>query len=402
MTGLPENRPLVVFMVAGESSGDALGAALIRGLKDRHPGTIQFLGVGGPQMMAEGLGSLFPMEDLAVMGVAEVLPRLPKLLKRIRETVTAALNAKPDAVITIDSPDFSFRVAKKLKAKGIGPLIHYVAPTVWAWRPGRAAKIAGFLDHVLCLFPFEPAYFEAENLSATFVGHPVFASGIDKGNGQDFRHRHGMPDDAPLLAILPGSRSGEVTRHLPIFLNVFKGLREIHSNLRGVLPTVPHLYDRVAEMVTDAHLPILVVSGEEEKRDAFAASTLALAASGTVSLELAVAGVPTVVAYRMNGFTAMLAKRLIKVRYASLVNIVEDAETIPEFIQENCTKDNLQAALVKLMDDQATSAAQRQGFNHALSALGRDGLAGGLRAADAVLSVIAEKKSREPLALTGE
>ena len=384
----------LVFIVAGESSGDALGSALMAGLKAQTGGDIRFLGVGGPMMIEQGLFSIFPMEDLAVMGLAEVLPKLRTIIKRINQTAAAAIEAKPDAIITIDSPDFSFRVAKRLKKADVGPLIHYVAPTVWAWRPKRAKKVAGFFDHLLCLFPFEPEYFEAEGLDATFVGHPVFRSGIDQGDGFAFRAGHGIPEAADILCLLPGSRRGEIKRHIPIFLDAIRRIKEAHPGLRLVLPTVPHVATQVREMVADANMPILVVEGEQEKRNAFAAANIALAASGTVSLELAVASVPTVIAYKTKATTAAIARRLIRVRYASLVNIVEDREIIPEFIQNDCTAENLAQAIHTLLVDESRRFDQKDGFQTALTSLGMGGKPGGLRAAEVVLSVMAEAAAK--------
>src|SRR5690606_18985 len=212
-----------VFIVAGEPSGDALAAPLMRALRSRAP-HISFFGVGGPLMTAEGLKSLFPMDELSVMGLFEVLPRLPRLLRRIDQTADAARRIAPDVFITVDAPDFSFRVARKLLGTAF-PKIHYVAPSVWAWRPGRAKKIAALYDHLLTLLPFEPPYFEAEGLPANFVGHSVVESGANLGDGAAFRARGGIGDSERLLMLLPGSRRGEVTRHLPIFRGVVTELR---------------------------------------------------------------------------------------------------------------------------------------------------------------------------------
>ncbi|MEO5335561.1 MAG: lipid-A-disaccharide synthase [Magnetospirillum sp. WYHS-4] len=371
----------LIFLVAGEPSGDALGASLMAGLRKLRP-DVRFVGVGGERMCAEGLESLFPMADLAVMGLAEVVPRLPNLVRRIRQTAAEVERLRPAALVTIDAPDFSFRVARKLKGKGI-PLIHYVAPTVWAWRPGRARKIARFLDHLLVLLPFEPPWFEREGLGCTFVGHPVVESGADRGDGARFRAAHGIPASAPLLCVLPGSRQGEVMRLLPVFAATLERLRASHPDLRVVVPTVAN----VAATVRRATWPVpaVVVDGQAEKYDAFAAADAALAASGTVALELALAGTPTVVAYRVNRLTAWLARRLIRVRWVNLVNILLDRGAVPELLQEACSPDRLADELRSLLDDEAARQAQRDAGGLALAMLGRGGVSPGDRAARAVL-----------------
>ncbi|MDA0998848.1 MAG: lipid-A-disaccharide synthase, partial [Proteobacteria bacterium] len=210
------SRPLLVYLIAGEPSGDALGAKLMTALRAETGGGVEFAGVGGAMMTAEGLTTLFPMSDLTVMGIAEVLPNILTILSRIRQTAADVAARRADVVVTIDAPDFCFRVAKRLKGKGI-PLVHYVAPSVWAWRPGRARKIAALVDHVLCLLPFEPPYFQRVGLTATFVGHSILESGAGSGDGTGFRSRHGIPPSAPLLAVLPGSRGSEITRLLTAF-----------------------------------------------------------------------------------------------------------------------------------------------------------------------------------------
>ncbi|MGH6662485.1 MAG: UDP-2,3-diacylglucosamine diphosphatase LpxI domain-containing protein, partial [Rhodospirillales bacterium] len=254
----------LIFIVAGEPSGDVLGARLMAALKKESCGKVSFAGIGGARMEEQGIKSLFPMAELSVMGAAEVIPNLPRILSRIRETVAAVDRMRPAALVTIDSPDFSFRVAKRLKGKGI-KLIHYVAPSVWAWRPGRARKIAKFLDHLLTLLPLEPPYFETEGLASTFVGHPVVESGADTGKGGDFRRRHGIKKEETLIAVLPGSRVGEISRLHRIFGDALFLLAKKHGDFRVVVPTV----DVVAGMVRDAcaqwSVPTLIVQGEKEK-----------------------------------------------------------------------------------------------------------------------------------------
>lgn len=356
-----------VFMVAGEPSGDKLGAALIKDLKRKVP-SIRVSGVGGSSMKNEGMISLFPMEELSVMGVAEVLPRLGSILKRIRQTADAIIAEKPNAVVTIDSPDFCFRVAKRLKGKGI-PLIHYVAPSVWAWRPGRARKIARFLDHLLVLLPFEPPYFETVGLPCTFVGHPIVETD-DLGNGHKFRQAHNIDKNAQVICVLPGSRKGEVNRLLPTFLDAIEQLPTQDVPQRHfIFPTVNNTDALVRTAVQRINAPLTIVSEQENKHDALAACDVAIAASGTVALELAQARVPAIIAYRFNPVTAFIARRLIKVPYASLVNILEDREVTPELIQEDCTAENISQELESLLIHPEKRAEQVSGCMSALKKL---------------------------------
>lgn len=379
----------LIFVVAGEPSGDVLGARLMAALKKQSNGAVSFAGVGGARMEEQGIKSLFPMAELSVMGAAEVIPSLPRIVMRIGDTVTAVERMRPAALVTIDSPDFSFRVARRLKGKGI-KLIHYVAPSVWAWRPGRARKIAGFLDHLLTLLPFEPPYFEAEGLSSTFVGHPVVESGADAGNGAEFRRRHGIKKTETLIAVLPGSRVGEVARLHRIFGDALFLLAKKHGDFRVVVPIV----DAVAGVVRDAtaqwSVPTLIVQGEKEKYDAFAAADVALAASGTVALELAMAKTPVVVTYRINPITAWAVRRLIKVRFVHLVNLILDREVVPEFLQESCRADFLAAALEDLLVHEDRRTRQIEGCMEAIKKLGYGGPSPASRAAEVVLRVIAE------------
>lgn len=377
----------LVFLVAGEPSGDALGARLMAALKRRTEGRVRFAGVGGEAMAGEGLASLFPMSELTVMGAAEVLPRLPAILRRIRETAAHALAAAPAAVVTIDSPDFSFRVGRRLAGCGI-PLVHYVAPSVWAWRPGRARRIARFLDHLLALLPFEPPYFEREGLRCTFVGHPVLESGAGAGDGPGFRRRHGVSEGAPLVAVLPGSRTSEVTRLLPVFAATVARLIAECPELRLVVATVPAVAEAVRRAVAGWPAPPLVVAGEREKYDAFAAADAALAASGTVALELAMAGTPAVIAYRMNWLTAWLAKRLIRVSFVNIVNLVLERPAVPEFLLDRCTPDNLVPAVRHLLDHAEARQAQKAAAGQALELLGLGGPPPSERAAEVVLETI--------------
>jgi lipid-A-disaccharide synthase len=338
VSGTPKGDAPLVFLVAGEASGDLIGARFMAALKRRTDGAVRFAGVGGERMIAEGIESLFPIAELSVMGLLEVAPHVPRLLRRIRETATAARRLRPNAVVTIDSPDFNFRVARRLVGAGF-PLIHYVAPTVWAYRPKRAKAIAKFLDHLLLLFPFEPPYFDAVDLPYTFVGHPLVEEAIEAANGQAFRARHEISPDTTVIAVLPGSRHGELARHLPVFERTLAALGARRTDLHLVMPVVSPLVAELKSAVANWDLPLTVVEGRAEKYAAFAASDAALAASGTVTLELAFAGVPMVAAYRANWLTAALARRLLLVPHVAMVNIVLGRGVVPEFLQENCRAD---------------------------------------------------------------
>lgn len=355
-----QSNPLTICIIAGEASGDNLGAGLMDGIREAAPDAI-FIGVGGPAMQAKGLDSIFPMSDLSVMGIAEVLPKLRALLTRIKETASFIQTKRPDVVVTIDSPDFNFRVAKRLLGEGI-PLVHYVAPSVWAWRPKRAKKIAGIYHHLLTLLPFEPPYFEAEGLPSTFVGHPVVIGGVDKGDAEAFRSSHNIAPKAPLLCLLPGSRSSEISRLLPVFLQTLKQLRKHMPDLHAVFPTIPHLISEVRAALHGLD-NVSIVSDERGKIDSFSASTAALAASGTVALELAMAGVPTVIGYKVSPMSAFLARRLVNLEFYSLPNILLGREVMPEILQEDCTADNLVSRLYPLLSDNAARKDQLNAFN---------------------------------------
>lgn len=385
MTGA-DDGPLI-FLVAGEPSGDQLGARLMVALRDETGGRVRFAGLGGERMRAQGLDSLFPIDELAVMGLVEVLPHAFRIYRRIRETVAAARAARPAVLVTIDSPSFSLEVSGRLRGEGF-PLIHYVAPSVWAWKPWRARQMARYLDHLLALLPFEPPYFEAHGLETTVVGHPAVEAGARPVDPVAFRAAHGIPGDAPLLTVLPGSRKGEVSRLLPVFAGTVAGLAARRPDLHAAIPTVPAVAGVVEAATASWPVPTVVVRDTDAKYEAFAASHAALAASGTVAVETAVAGLPTVVAYRVAPLSAAIARRLIKVRFVSIVNLVLDREVQPEYLQERCTADNLIAALDPLLAERGARDAFRAAVRPALEALGLDGPAPSVRAARAVLARI--------------
>jgi lipid-A-disaccharide synthase len=325
------------FFVASEPSGDILGSRIMRSLKEKLKGKVRFEGVGGERMEAEGMQSLFPQSDLTLFGIAELLPSIPHVLKRLTQTAKAVKEIRPAAVITIDGPDFSFRLAKRLKGTGI-PLIHDVAPSVWAWRAGRAKKIAKLYNHLLALLPFEPPYFIEEGLSTTFTGHPVIERVADMEAAARFRKRHNIAPERKILCVLPGSRKSEIERLAPIFGQTLGLLKKRLGDAFIVMPSLPEVLPYLKPHIPHWPVKPVVLLGEEDKYDAFRASHAALAASGTVSLELAMAEVPHVVAYRLNTFTAIIYRSLVKkIKFFNLVNILLDRATVPEYMQFHCT-----------------------------------------------------------------
>jgi lipid-A-disaccharide synthase len=389
----PGASPSLIYIIAGEPSGDALGGRLMAALRERSTTPLRFAGIGGEHMAAEGLDSLVPLHDLAVMGIAEVLPRARLILRRVAQTVAEIRRLRPAAVVTIDSSGFTWRVAQRLRREGERlPLIHYVAPMVWAWRAGRARRMARWYDHLLVLLPFEPPYFTRVGLACTYVGHPVVESGADRGDGSAFRRRHGIAPGAPLLTLLPGSRRGEVGRLLDPFAGAVAELARQHPDLRVVVPTTATVAERVGAAVAGWPVPTILVGGERDKYDAFAASDAALAASGTVALELAMAGLPAVVAYRVSPLTGWVVQRMVKVKYMHLLNLILDRAVVPELRQEDVNPARLAAEVERLLSDRARSAAQVAQCQHALRQLGLGEQSPSRRAADEVLAIIARQR----------
>ncbi len=351
-----------IFLVAGEASGDQLGAGVMSALRRRCPDA-EFIGVGGVAMAREGLESLYPLEELAVMGFLPVLRHLPRLLARLRETVAAVLHARPDALVIIDSPDFTHRVARRVRQAMPGlPIIDYVSPSVWAWRPGRARKMRSYVDHVLALLPFEPeAYRRLGGPSCTYVGHPLIERLADlNASADELRRREEAP---PLFLVLPGSRRAEIDRLMPIFGRTLIQLVERIGPFESVLPAVPHLEAEIRAKLIGWPVKPRVICGEAEKFSAFRCAKAALAASGTVTLEFALAEVPMVVAYAVSQVEA-LARPFIKVPSIVLPNLILGDNVVPEFLQEKCTPEALAAALASLFRDGLERKAQTEAFPH--------------------------------------
>ncbi len=385
--------PLRVFILAGEPSGDKLGGALMAGLKDLRP-DVTFEGIGGVQMQAQGLQSRFDMDELSVMGLAEVLPKYRHLKRRIVETAQAVIAMRPDVLITIDSPDFSLRVAKLVKAGSDIRTVHYVAPTVWAWRAGRAAKMARHVDHVLALFPFEPPLMQAAGMRCDFVGHPVVAEPVaTQADADQFREVYDL-GARPLLMVLPGSRLGEVARLGDRFGEAVRLLKQKNPTMQTVVPAAAPVAQAVLELT--ANWPDTMVLDPREgdcaqamaqKQSAFAAADVALAASGTVSLELAASMTPMVIAYDMSPLSRFIISRMMLVDTVTLVNLVSDTRVVPEVIGKACTA---QAIAKGLEDVIASPNSQRAAMALTMERLGRGGQAPGLRAAEAVLDGLAQ------------
>jgi lipid-A-disaccharide synthase len=364
----------------------------MRALRAASAEPVEFTGIGGEEMAREGLYSIIAMSDLSVMGLAEILPRARQLLGHISRAAQFASASRPDVLVTIDSPGFNFRLARRLAGQGI-PLVHYVAPSVWAWRPGRARKIAPLFDHLLAILPFEPPYFERHGLPCTFVGHSVTEQAVAGDSGARFRSNHGIAGDVRLVAVLPGSRRTETDRLLPPFGEAVSRLARENPALRIVVPTVPGVDDQVRTAAKRWAGEPVIVADAEDRSAAFAASDVALAASGTVTLELALAGVPMVVAYRMNPLTSAIVRAQAKIDYPSIINVILDRPAIPELLQGACKPAGLAREVMKLLTDADARARQVEDTRKAMAQLGVGGKRPSERAADVVLAVMRETAS---------
>lgn len=385
---------LKCFIIAGELSGDRLGASLIDGLSQVTNNDVSFFGVGGPLMEASGLDSLFEMSDLSLMGVVEIIPNIPMLINRINMTVNSIIAKKPDVLITIDSPDFCMRVAKKVRK--ILPnlkIIHYVAPSVWAWRPERAARMSKYVNHVLALLPFEPPFMEAEGMTCDFVGHPVALSPkISTQAKANFKKRYNL-QNGPIITVLPGSRVSEINRMCPIFNEVVSNIKKMHPNSEFILPVASSVEENVIHAVNGWTVkPLLLLNKgkalkeiEHDKFIAYSLSSAALATSGTVALELASKECPMVIAYKANWITTRMVKKLAKIDTANLINIITDTKVIPEHLFENCTVDNITESLSSLLNNNNN---QVEAMNKTMFELGASRKDIRLLAANSVLKCI--------------
>lgn len=381
-------RPLTIMLVVGEPSGDQLGAQLMAGLKQLAGERVRMVGVGGPAMTAQGLQSLFPLDATSVMGLREVVPRIPAILRRVKEATDFALKTRPDLVVLIDSPDFTHRIAQRLKR--LDPCIrtaNYPPPQVWASRSYRARKMARYMDAVLTMFPFEAAFFEKHGIRAYTVGYPVVERAKLMTGGKEFREKHGIAPEAPLLAVLPGSRRSEIRFILPPFKGAVEILAREIPGLVSVLPTTGHVASLVRDAAAHWPTPVHVVETDQEKFAAFSAADAALAASGTVTSELALSGTPMAVGYRLGWLTYELARRFIHVKYMTLINLVLGRGAVPEFAQKDCTPERLAAALKPLLTNEAARMQQKRDLEEAVRIFGVGQEQPSLRAARAVLEV---------------
>ena len=360
-----------IYLIAGEPSGDLLGSRLMRAIKKRTNGEVEFYGVGGDTMKREGLNSLFDISDLAIMGLLEVIPSIPKVLRHIRNTVNDIIRIQPDVVVTIDSWSFSARVHKALRKKKTNiPQIHYVAPQVWAWKKKRAKTMYKYIDRLLTLFPYEPKYFTPYNLPTDFIGHPVIESEAVHADAQAFYQKFSIPQDKKIIAVLPGSRKTEVSRLLPVFLESIEKIHQEHPEFYFVIPTVSTVSGYVKDGIKNSKLPIIITETETDRYNAFKASTVAIAASGTVALELAILDIPHIIGYKVSPFSAWLARKFLKIEFVNLSNILLGREIIPELLQERCIPINIRTYIEQILRKDNLYAKQKEGFIKVREALG--------------------------------
>jgi lipid-A-disaccharide synthase len=382
------SKPRLIFLVATEESGDRLGGGLMKALRDRFGDRVMFAGVGGRDMAAKGLASLFPIEDLSIMGLATIPQRLPLILRRIREVTKAVLQSEPDVLVIIDSPDFTHRVARRVRAANSSiPIIDYVSPSVWAWRPGRAKAMRGYIDHVLALLPFEPeAHRTLGGPPCTYVGHPLVESlAALRPNDDEQRRRDATP---PVLLVLPGSRRSEIRHHMEAFGETLGRLRSEGEAFDLILPTTPHLRDTVEAALKAWPIQPRVVMTDVEKRAAFRSARAALAKSGTVTLELALAGVPMVTAYRGTAIEAWVARRMVRTPTVILANLVIGENVIPEFMQEDCVPEKLTPALRAILGETPIRKRQLDAFARLDDIMSTGDLSPSERAADIITATM--------------
>jgi lipid-A-disaccharide synthase len=390
-------RPLTLYLVAGEESGDALGGALARALLQQEHGMVRLAGVGGQAMAAAGIASPFPIDDLSIIGFTAIPRRLPTILRRIRETADAAVAARPDALVIIDSPDFTHRVARRVRRREPSiPIIDYVSPSVWAWRPGRARAMRSYVDCVLAILPFEPAtHLRLNGPPCFYVGHPLIERLADlRPNAEEIRRRQ---SDPPLILVLPGSRSSEIHWLLAIFGEAIARVSTRVAAMQLVLPTVPHLLATVRQDTAGWPVQPRIVVEPKEKWAAFRSAQAALAASGTVTLELALSGVPTVTAYRVP-LIEEIAARLLRVPEIStivLTNLVIGEKIIPEFLQRDCTPEKLADALSALVSDTPERQRQIEAFRRLDTIMGVGAMTPSAQAA-AIVADVARRGRRDP------
>lgn len=383
------SQSLKVYLIAGEPSGDLLGSRLMRAFVKKTGGKVEFYGLGGDTMEAEGLKSLFDISDLAIMGLIEVIPSIPKVLRHIKNTVEDIKKVNPDVVVTIDSWSFSSRVHKALRKLKLGiPQLHYVAPQVWAWKKKRAKTMYKYIDSLMTLLPQEPKYFTPYKLPTTFVGHPVIESEVLRADGEAFRREHNVANNCKIITILPGSRHTEVTRLLPVFLEAAQKLYNENEDFCFVIPTVKTVSEQVKKMVKASKLPIIVVDTQRERYNAFQASSAAIAASGTVALELAITNIPHIIAYRVSPLTAALVRRVMHIQFVNLSNIMLGREIIPELLQERCVSGNIKNYILEILSHGDLYEKQIEGFKKVREVLGQGEQTPSENACDVIMEAV--------------
>ena len=391
---MSSNNPLKIYLIAGEPSGDLLGSRFMRAMKKQLGANVAFYGVGGDTMEKEGLTPLFDISDLAVMGLVEIIPSIPKILGLINKTVDNIKQINPDVVITIDSWSFSERIHKKLRKLKLGiPQVHYVAPQVWAWKKKRARTMYKYIDLLLTLFPYEPKYFTPYQLRTEFVGHPVIESPVVHANAEEFRKKYNINPKERVVTVLPGSRKTEVSKLLPTFLETIKKLKAEEKDLFFVIPTVKTVAKQVKEMVKQSGEKILVVETQNDRYGAFRASSTAIAASGTVALELAICDVPHIIAYKVSPLTALLAKKFLKIQFVNLSNILLGREIVPELLQERCVPASICSYIKPFLNKEGEwYDRQMEGFKKVREILGQGEHTPSENAAEIIWNLINPRK----------
>ena len=382
-----------IFLIAAEESGDRLGAGLIRALRDRLGPEATFAGIGGRHMAGQGLTSLVSTDGLSIIGFMSIPRKLPMILRRIREAADAVLKERPDVLVIIDSPDFTHRVARRVRARDPSiPIVDYVSPTVWVWRPGRARKMRAYVDQIFAVLPFEPeVHRKLGGPACSYVGHPLLDE-LDalRPNAEELARRSATP---PLLLVLPGSRRSEIKRNMAIFGETLRLLRAQDVSFEPVLPTVPGLLESVRAAAADWPVQPRIVVSDAEKRAAFRTARAALAKSGTVTLELALAGVPMVTAYRVTEFEAFVARRVIQTSSIILANLILGENVIPEFLQQDFTAENLAPALRDILDDSPARQRQIDAFGRLEQIMSTGGKRPSELAAEGVIAALRQRSS---------
>lgn len=382
-----------IYIIAGEASGDIYGANLMRVFKDMPEKNIEIFGIGGEKMQEEGLSPLFDMSEISLMGFSEILPHLKKVIKRIDQTVKDIIEKQPDIVLTIDSPGFCCEVVSKLKYKDsykkkflrfilgeknyevdkekIKPkFIHYVAPTVWAYKPNRVFKFQKLFDHLFAILPFEPEYFLEAGLPCTYVGHPITENKLFSQES-NFKERNKILSEQKLFTIMAGSRKSEVTKMLPIFLKTIRYLDD-HENIKIAVPIIPSVKQEVTKILDKYEFEYFLIENESDKINCFNDSDFAIVKSGTGSLEIAICGCPMVIAYKVSAISHLLIKMMVKIRYANLVNIIADSEIIPEFLQYHCKPLEIAYKINYLLNDKTKIDKQIEKSKEIVNWLGFD------------------------------